>query len=267
MKARLRALLNRFPRLKAVLKGVKRRMVPDDGVSTHYVELAGDQAGSESVRLRQAWQDDSLPARQRHLVDAELAQFRSGTPVPVFDVLVRSLRDLTDGPAPFSLLEIGCSSGYYAEVMQIANVPAQYTGCDYSAHFIAMARERYPERQFDVEDATRLRYDDAAFDVVVSGCCLLHIPEYAKAVAETARVARRYVIFHRTPVVVGQPDKYYRKLAYGVETIEIHFNEPAFLALLDRHGLERVATHTLDETIRQGVGSASRTYVCRKKAT
>lgn len=104
-------------------------------------------------------------------------------------------------------------------------------------------------------------------DVLVA-CCLLHIPEYAKGVSETARVARRYAIFHRTPVVWGQPEQWYRKQAYGVETVEIHFNEPEFLASLDNNGLELIATHTLSEESTDATraqGHASRTYVCRKK--
>lgn len=100
---------------------------------------------------------------------------------------------------------------------------------------------------FTVEDATALQYTDRSFDIVVSGCCLLHIPDYAKGVTETARVARRYAIFHRTPVVWGQPEQWYRKQAYGVETVEIHFNEPEFLILLDKSGFELIATYTLSE--------------------
>lgn len=266
MKTQLRSLINRFPRLKSLLKRGLRFMLPGRGVSTHYVEMAGDEAGSESVRLRTAWKDDDLPVRQRELVDRQLAAYRSGDTVDVFDVMVRSLRGLQDGEGRMRVLEVGCSSGYYSEVFEIAGLDVDYAGCDYSDAFIAMARQRYPGQQFDVQDATMLGYADKAFDVVISGCCLLHIPEYEAAVAETARVAGRYAIFHRTPVVLGQPNKYYRKLAYGVETVEIHFNEPQFLQLLADNGLELLATHTLDETVSHGVGSATRTYVCRKKA-
>lgn len=260
MKRQLRALVNRFPRLKAAL----RRALPSRGVSSHYVELGDDEANRESSRLRSAWQDTDLPARQRELVDRQLAEYRRGTKIDVFDVLVGAVRGLQDGNKPLNMLEIGCSSGYYSEVFQIAGVAASYRGCDYSEGFIAMARQRYPAVGFDVQDATQLDYKDAAFEVAISGCCLLHIPEYETAVAETARVASRYAIFHRTPVVVGQPNKYFRKLAYGVETVEIHFNEPGFLALLARCGLALIGTHTLDENVVQGVGSATRTYVCQK---
>jgi hypothetical protein len=63
---------------------------------------------------------------------------------------------------------------------------------------------------------------------------------------------------------VGQPEKRFRKLAYGVETFEIHFNEPQFLALLVRNGLVPIATYTLSESMRDGVSDAQRTYVCSK---
>ena len=113
-----------------------------------------------------------------------------------------------------------------------------------------------------------MNYADSSFDIVVSGGCLLHIPGYIKGIEETARVTRRYAIFHRTPVVWGQPEKWYRKNAYGVETVEIHFNEPEFLALLAKSGLELIAIYTLNEE-RMGdsliQGHANRTYVCIKK--
>ena len=178
---------------------------------------------------------------------------------------MRSLPDLAPGS---SLLEVGCSSGFYSEVVEIAGLQVQYSGCDYSDAFICLAREKYPAVAFEVEDATALSYPDCSFDVVVSGCCLLHIPEYVKGVEEAVRIARQYVIFHRTPVVFGQPEQWYRKQAYGVETVEIHFNEAEFLALLDRNGLELIATHTLSEEytdVSRTRGGASRTYVCRKR--
>lgn len=186
-------------------------MLPGRGVSTNYVEMAGDEVGSESVRLRTAWKDDDLAGRQRELVDRQLAEYRRGSAVDVFDVLVKSLRALQSGVGKMRVLEVGCSSGYYSEALRIAGLDVDYAGCDYSDAFIAMARQRYPGLQFDVQDATTLKYADNAYDAVISGCCLLHIQEYQAAVAETARVARRYAIFHRTPVVIGRPDTCYRK--------------------------------------------------------
>jgi SAM-dependent methyltransferase len=242
-------------------------MMRGSTISSDYVELDREEAGRAGAKLRPAWKNDALPRRQRSLVDRQLESFRCGKAVDVFNVLVGALRELPGLRPGASVLEIGCSSGYYAEVFKIAGLNLAYTGCDYSEAFIALAREIYPSIPFSVEDATALRYGNASFDVAISGGCLLHIPEYQAAVAETARVAREYAIFHRTPVVIGKPTKYFRKQAYGVETVEIHFNEPELLALLEARGLALLKTYTLSEEqdpddVRRG--KADRTYVCRK---
>ena len=267
MRAVARSLLNRYPRLRRMLRSVHDRLFSGASVSSHYVNLHASEVNAEGQRLRDAWKDYALPQRQRDLVDQQLRQYRSGTSVDVFDVFVDALRALPDLAPEATLLEVGCSSGFYSEVVEIAGLPIKYSGCDYSEAFIRLAKEKYPSVEFTVGDATALRYPDRHFDVVVSGCCLLHIPEYARAIEEAVRVARRHVIFHRTPVVWGQPEQWYRKQAYGVETVEIHFNEPEFLALLDKNALELVASHTLSEErldASRTQGHASRTYVCRK---
>lgn len=213
MKIQMRARLNGFPRVKSALKRGLRLAMPRRGVSTHCVEMAKDEVCSESIRLRMAWKDHDFRDQQRKLIDLQLAEYRHGAAIDVFDVMVKSLRGLQGGAERMRVLEVGCSSGYYSEVLDISGLDLDYAGCDYSEAFVAMARQRYPGLQFDVQDATRLQYADNDYDVVISGCCPLHIPEWQAAVAETARVASRYAIFHRIPVVMGQPNKFYRKWA------------------------------------------------------
>jgi hypothetical protein len=82
-------------------------------------------------------------------------------------------------------------------------------------------------------------------------------------------VAKRYAIFHRTPVVRGLPNQYFRKLAYGIETIEIHFNEQHLLSLIDDCGLAVVETIVIDEMQDQEnteIWRRNCTYVCKKKS-
>ncbi|MFJ3056133.1 class I SAM-dependent methyltransferase [Herbaspirillum sp. NPDC087042] len=259
------SLLKHCRQIKSAAHRLLSRLGLVRDVSAHYVRIDGGAALSESARLRGAWQSELLPARQRELVDRQLLSYRDGVAVEVFDVLVDALRALPENPAGKTLLEIGCSSGFYSEVLEIAGIGVRYSGCDYSTPFIELAQKIYPAMRFSVEDATSLRQADGEFDIVLSGCCLLHIPEYGKAVLETARVCTGYAIFHRTPVVLDQPDVYYRKQAYGVETVEIHFNEQQFLGLLEDSGLRLIATYTLSESIREGKREATRTYVCQKK--
>lgn len=268
MKNILYFLPGRFPALIRFLKEARNRFFPNRAVSSHYKKLNSDEVVIDGQRLRNNWQDVNLPHRQRELVEQQLNLFRSGSQIDVYDVFVQALRELPKPIDNLTLLEVGCSSGFYSEVLEIAGLPIKYSGSDYSESFIKMAKKIYPSLNFFIEDATDLHQTDRSFDIVVSGCCLLHIPEYTKAVQETARVARTYAIFHRTPVVWGKPEQWYRKQAYGVDSVEIHFNESDFLELLDRSGLELIATYTLDEAsidLSQTKGHANRTYVCRKK--
>ncbi len=259
--------MSKVAALRRVFSKCRNRLFPDAGVSSHYSNLQESVALAEGRRLCKAWQDNVLPQRQRVLVEHQLREYRSGVRVDVFDVFVSSLLGLPETVSDMSLLEIGCSSGYYSEVVRIAGLPVKYSGCDYSEAFISLAREKHPSVDFAVADATSLDYPDSSFDIVVSGCCLLHIVDYVRAIEETARVAGRYAVFHRTPVVWGQPEQWYRKQAYGIETVEIHFNESEFLATLQRNGLGLLATYTLSEEdlgAGRARGKATRTYVCRK---
>ncbi len=236
-------------------------------VSSHYVEISEAERDAESRRLASSWKEEHLPGRQRALVETQLRDYRGGRPIDVFNVFIEALDAAVDLSTDATLLEIGCSSGYYSEVLKVAGKTLRYEGCDYSESFITLARTLYPDVPFAVEDATRLTYPDQRFDVVVSGCCLLHIPEYGAAIAEAARIAKHYVIFHRTPVVYGQATRYFRKQAYGVETVEIHFAEDELLKLFSQNGLTLEKTITLYETrdpTGQSMGSAGRTYLCRK---
>lgn len=260
----IRGFLNRSPRLKTSLMYALRFVMPSLRVSSHYVEST--DAEIDGQRLRDAWQNQDIPLRQRSLVEKELSHFRRGEPVVAFDVLTKCLKQIRNTQSQSTLLEIGCSSGYYSEVIQSVAPGITYTGCDYSEPFIDMAKRTYPALAFHVEDATALSYANSAFDTVVSGCCLLHIPEHRTAIAETARVTRSHAIFHRTPVLIGLPTKCFVKRAYGIETVEYHFNETEFLSWLDYYGLDLVATHSWGEEMSGGTGKATRTYVCKKRA-
>ena len=65
----------------------------------------------------------------------------------------------------------------------------------------------------------------------------MHIADYEKAIAEAARVARRFVIFNRTPITADAGPKFYEKEAYGVKTLEIHFNLTGLLQLFAANNL------------------------------
>ncbi|MBI4032685.1 class I SAM-dependent methyltransferase [Candidatus Berkelbacteria bacterium] len=179
---------------------------------------------AKALALAESWQDTALPAKQWKGVQASLDAMRTtGTRPADIETLVALLRTtkLTRG----SLLEVGCSSGYMSELLDQAGFSFAYTGLDYSSAFIEFAQRQYPERSFVLGDATSLALQDRSFDLVLSGSCLLHILDYARAIQEAARVARRYVLFSKTPVLHLTDTIYTRKTAYDVPMFEIQFNE------------------------------------------
>jgi len=235
-------------------------------VSTDYRPIHADEMQAAGEELRDSWKDAGIPEKQRAIVEPQLEAYRQGAPIAVFDALMQILSANVAGLAGLRVLEIGCSSGYYSEVFATKQLGVRYEGCDYSAAFIDLARRLYPGIPFEVEDATGLRYADRSFDIVVSGGCILHIPEYERAIAEAARVSRRWVVFHRTPVLHMHGPITYTKKAYGVDTIEVHFNEQALLRLFSAHAMRVVDinTHSIGWEQASADALAMKTYLCEK---
>lgn len=198
-----------------------------------------------SSRLRSSWRDKKIPEIQRELVNNQIKDFRNGIPILIFDSLVAELSGIENSEGQ-TLLEIGCSSGYYSEVLEIGGISLKYSGCDYSASFIELARSYYPDVDFYVCDARALPFKDSSFNIVISGCCILHIREYERAIQEAVRVSSRYVIFHRTPILTNNATTFYTKHAYGVEMLEIHFNEKELCNIFHKNNITVTKTVVLD---------------------
>jgi len=88
------------------------------------------------------------------------------------------------------VLEIGCGNGHGGYLLnQLA--PKSYIGLDVMEEQIAIARRKYPQYKFIVQDATDLsQFADASKDVVIIFGVLHHIPEWRKTIDEIARVLK-----------------------------------------------------------------------------
>ena len=184
-----------------------------------------------------AWRDSSIPAQQLELTDAELLRWTAGETIAPFDALRACMQSLS----PSTVLEVGCGVGHNADVVR-ASGEFVYTGVDYSDEFIRVAKNRRKWFDFAVMDALLLDYRDRQFDVVISGCCLLHIVNWRMALSETARVARKFVVLHRTPITQSETAYYFKK-AYGVQVVEIHFNEAEIRSEMKQLGFAMHAKH------------------------
>lgn len=191
----------------------------------------------------------------------EFTDWSEGAPLPPYD----ALRKLLVVARPRTLLEVGCGAGIYRAVVRRCAPDVEYVGCDYSAAMVAHARGLYPGTRYDVADQRQLPYQAGAFDLVLHGCCLIHLREpdaWAAALAEAARVADRWVVLHRTPVRMLPGWRTLTKDVYGVEIRETHVPADALPGLLAAAGLESIGAVKWNE----GQDPEQHSLLCRKQA-
>lgn len=230
-------------------------------ISANYQQLRSDEIADIATRHGNAWQHPDIPNRQWAMcVAPELEQWTAGKDVAPYSAFIRCLDKLPLSDwKDTSILDVGASSGYYREVMRRAGFDYTYTACDFSPAYERLAHEVWPDMDFHIAPATQLPFADGSFDIVLSGGMLMTMPqEWEKAVAEMVRVSRRYVVLHRTPVLTDKLTAVFVKEAYGVPTIECHFNETEFKYKLLMAGL--IIRHAEDVFFSDGFGH--RTYVC-----
>ncbi|MDH7514570.1 MAG: methyltransferase domain-containing protein [Bacteroidota bacterium] len=74
------------------------------------------------------------------------------------------------------VLDIGCGTGHYTAIFQAMGYDA--LGIDISRTAVERARELHPESRFAVEDATRLPFPKASFDLIFSlGVSVMSTPD------------------------------------------------------------------------------------------
>ena len=86
------------------------------------------------------------------------------------------------------VLDLCCGHG--AMTSALCERGCNVTGLDFSAAMLAHAKHRAPKAQFRQGDAQDLPFDDASFDVVMSNCGIMHLPDQPRALAEARRVLR-----------------------------------------------------------------------------
>jgi SAM-dependent methyltransferase len=214
------------------------------------------------------WTARDVARRQRELVDRQLAEMREGSPPRHFAVAAEVLEWLRDNRSVgiVTLLDAGCGSGYYAEIFDHC-VPGfvEYTGLDFSAGMLEVAREYYPHIRFIVSDLRAMKaVEDRAYDVVLSGAALMHIRDWRQALDEMARAADRWLVLHRTWV---HPDAEETAIsvgdAYGRAVWYITFSEQELLALLAEMGWQLI--HELPSGEVLNAGREVKTYLFERE--
>lgn len=250
----MRGFFDRFFSVKTLLRRQTNSVSRDYQIITPSASL-GDISG---------WHNSYVALRQDAAYQRLIQRMYIGKPRQDFTVAAAAVR-ATGLPDP-SVLEVGCGSGYYSEILaHLLDRPVRYSGLDFSRAMVNVASRHYPSSLWVNGDATRLPFGDDTYDIVLNGVSLMHILDYPTAIVESRRVARHWCIFHTVPVLQKRTTTILRKQAYQGETVEIIFNEAELLSLLRQAGLAVRSTLDSIPYDLQSVLSeptATRTYVC-----
>jgi trans-aconitate methyltransferase len=157
----------------------------------------------------------------------------------------KGLLDLLAPQPGESILDLGCGTGHLTA--EIAASGARVTGIDRSAEMIAEAKAKYPAIEFQVVDATQLKFDQQ-FDAVFSNAALHWILDAENVVAGIARCLKpggRFIaefggkgnIKTLMRAIDGAAEKF--GIAEGLEKLGWFYPGIAeYSILLEKHGLE-----------------------------
>lgn len=173
---------------------------------------------------------------------------------------------LSECPPQSSVLEVGCGTGYFSDIIGHYCPQMTYTGVDYSSTMVELARTRRPDRTFVPGDATDLPFPSDSFDVIIDGAALIHIPSWQQALAEYARVAREAIILSSLTIADIPSTRTVEKLAYGSPVVELVFSREELhsaIAAVGRRvdGQSETLPYVLNRYI--GIATTSETWVCR----
>lgn len=236
-----------FPRLS-------KRVLASSGYTLDLTKMGGEE-------VFDVW-DASTAERQDRAWHAIVKEARAGRAREDVDSLHSAL-DFVTGSSK-SLLEVGCGGGYISELINFWYPDLGYHGVDLSEAMIATSQVHYPGRSFSVGSSYDLAFKDSSHDVVLDGVALICMTEWPRALAEYARVAKRFVVLSAVTVTDSAPTTTFAKYAYGQPAIELVFSRSELLAACESLGLKLVRTYGgLDYDLKRyiGIASVSETWV------
>lgn len=191
--------------------------------------------------IDQAYADPAIAAKQRRVVDPQLADVHAGKAARRFSIIGEILQGLKDesGLDTVTLLDVGCASCYYHEAIEYC-IPGwvKYTGADYNPGMIEMARKLYPGLPVYQADARDLSiFSDRSFDIVMEGALLIQLRDWKPALSELARVAAHWLILHRISLYwKSEPTSYKTTRAYDKTVWAVRFNKRELTEFLSKRG-------------------------------
>lgn len=201
-----------------------------------------------------SWKNSELPEEQLKIVDKQLEMMRKGNPPSVYKVAAEAL-DAIPGDNNLTLLDVGCASGYYFEVIStLVGNRFDYTGSDYSDAMLTVARKRYLNTNFLKLDIRHIDLPDKAYDVVLSGAVIEHVKEWEEAIRELSRITKFYLILHRTPITDEMYHREEKRIYAGVPVFYNRFNKNDLMNLISECGFRKIFEKNVYSHEKKGLG-------------
>lgn len=116
---------------------------------------------------------------------------------PIMQMFLRRFFETLQGllpPGIASLLEVGCGEGYSTEKIRAFVPHAELHASDVTPALVDLAHQRVPSAKCTVESIYKLERPNASVDLVLALEVLEHLDRPAAALAELARVTKRWAI-------------------------------------------------------------------------
>jgi len=186
------------------------------------------------------------------LAEEQLASPEGVAPYSAFVEAIEALTRSYPLPRPARLLDFGCGVGHYSELIE-RHFPDRfvYTGCDYSESMIAAARDRWPGREFLVNDVLANILDLGSYDVILAGALVDVLDEWERALDVLLGSGAHYVLLHRQQLVENGSSRVEVVGGYeGQTTYRTYLSRDALGAIAARYDYELADEIEVDGPIR-----------------
>ena len=132
-----------------------------------------------------------------------------------------------------SVLDIGCASGRFVDLLASLGAHPAYTGIDISPGQLASARRLYPHAAFHLGNALDLDLE-GGFDLVNATGVMQHEPRFAALIARMVGWSRRWVLFDVKFAPVGEDIVDTARAHAGTPEHPLYFNILSATGFLER---------------------------------
>ena len=144
-----------------------------------------------------------------------------------------------------TILDIGCGTGIFYEILKEEGLDCKYTGIDLSLDMINIGKKRYSGIDLRVMDCEHLEFPDHNFDVVFMRSVLHHIPDQTAAIKEMERVGKGLIIVSEPSrnVLTEIPRWMSKKFTQHFDKDHTHFSKKQIKTMLRTGGLGSAKFH------------------------